>query len=265
MAQRSSLSTSPKVKPKQKKSAQPARKTSSKNSVGTRTPKKPSSPQPETSPPKPIKSAMAEKTFDRTPFLAELRAQVIPKLQMYDTLLETFASWNHDKHEIQRVLAVDPGTTNIALALLDLEHNSHWTSKVDAPENVKSHSLQIRYREIVFEQWVLHFRPDVIFIEGIAYSAEFRVAESGKIRYMIERVAFEYGIPCYVIQNSTMRKFIGAQGEGTKSMVRMRVKDHWGVEFRSEDETDAYAIARTGIAWLAGEIEINSRKKTKKK
>lgn len=188
---------------------------------------------------------------DKTPYLHELKSVVVPLMESYEKLIE-----NVEENTAQnplRILAIDPGTTNIALCFIDRENNTILVSKVDRPVSLHWLPSQIRYREHIIEQWITVLRPDVIFKEQAIHGNEFGLVESGRLQYAIERVAMEHKIPLLTINTQTMRKYIGATGtEHNKSSIRLRVFQKWGKEFASEDETDAFAIAQTGIAIVTG-------------
>jgi Holliday junction resolvasome RuvABC endonuclease subunit len=181
---------------------------------------------------------------DRTYNLVEFRSAVIPVLQAYENLMVSFNAGIPRIH-FTKVLAIDPGTTNIALALLDLEHDTEITSKIENP-NLTLQSMRYVYIERIVEHWIRMFRPDVVFKEGVAHGAPFGVAEQN--------------VPVITVSNPTMRKFLGVKtGQETKSMARMQVLKKFGKEFESNDETDAYAIAQTGLAILRGDIVVGKK------
>jgi Holliday junction resolvasome RuvABC endonuclease subunit len=195
---------------------------------------------------------------DRTYNLVEFRSAVIPVLQAYENLMVSFNAGIPRIH-FTKVLAIDPGTTNIALALLDLEHDTEITSKIENP-NLTLQSMRYVYIERIVEHWIRMFRPDVVFKEGVAHGAPFGVAEAGRLQYIIDRAAFEQNVPVITVSNPTMRKFLGVKtGQETKSMARMQVLKKFGKEFESNDETDAYAIAQTGLAILRGDIVVGKK------
>lgn len=163
-----------------------------------------------------------------------------------------------------RVLGIDPGVKNIAFALVDLEHASHLTSKVAEPTGpleLFSLAANMLYRERVLEHWIRMFQPEFIFKEGIAHGMIHGVADAGRLHYIVERLGIEYGIPVLTVNNGTMRKYMGAiGGDNSKSDVKLRVWQRYGVEFTSEDECDAFAIAQTGLAILRGDCTVQGKK-----
>lgn len=190
---------------------------------------------------------------DRTPDLQVFRSAVLPFLEEYET---RFAP-----AKPLRVLAIDPGTTNIAFAFLNIEHDAYLTSKTMS-SGLKQNGTSVLYVERLIQHWVRLFRPEVIFKEGVSHGEKFGVAEAGKLQYIIERIGIEYGIPVVTIQNSTMRKFLKCKsGKNTKGEVNLRLyKLYNEIEFDSDDEADAYAIAKTGVAFISGEIEVSGKK-----
>lgn len=204
---------------------------------------------------------------DKTPFLAELQQEIVPRLTSFH---ESLVTVNTSAAAIKpmKVLSIDPGTTNVALCFIDRENGQHMTSKIDFPDEIKAEVMRLRYLEHVIEQWIRFFRPDVIFIEGVAHMARRGVSDSGKREYLIERLAIDYNVPFVVIPTMRMRSFIEASGkEHNKSDIKLQVFKKFDAEFNSEDECDAFAIAQTGIAmlektWIPG---TKPAKKSKKK
>ena len=167
----------------------------------------------------------------------------------------------------QQVLSIDPGQTNVAMCFTDDEHNSTHTSKIALPEEIKLSALKFVYLEQVIEQWLRMFRPQFVVKEAPALGASHGVADAGRFQYIVERLCFEHGVALMTVQNSSMRKFIGASGgEHSKSDVKLRVWQKYEKEFDSEDECDAFAIGRVGLAILAGTYDVvkGTRKRVKR-
>lgn len=159
-----------------------------------------------------------------------------------------------------RVLGIDPGTVNIAFAFL-AGGQDPITSKVDLPkfENI---SDTVRVVEEIVERWIVGFGPiNLIVKEGPAHGAKFGVVNAGRVQYAIERIAFELDVPLMTLAPQTMRAYLGAAGRGkTKSDTKLAIYKKFGYEFATEDETDAYGLARCGMSIASGEYETPSDK-----
>ena len=195
----------------------------------------------------------AKSERDKTPNKAVLRA--------IKTEIESWGSGVPGT--IGTTLAIDPGTANLALCLISPDEVI--TSKIELPK-FEDIAGRVRYLYAVIEQWVLVYKPQLIVKEGPAFFAKFGVADAGRVQYAIEHLAFEHRIPLITVTPMSMRSYVGASGKGkTKSDTKLRVFQKWGLEFPSEDETDAYGIARTGLAIIAGEYKVTEKKPSKKK
>ncbi|GAC1335208.1 MAG: hypothetical protein NVSMB14_02550 [Isosphaeraceae bacterium] len=196
------------------------------------------------------------KIKDSTPYLEELRAATIPRILEYAATLEVFKESALAGASVLKVLAIDPGITNVAVCYLDLEYDTTHTSKIEIPPGIENQGAQFPYLKAVIEHWVWMFRPQVIFIESVAYGMEYGVMNSGRFQQIVEDIAFERGVPCYVVANATMRSYFECKGgQATKSEMKLKVFQKYGKEFPTEDETDAFAIAQTGIAMIDGTYE----------
>ena len=161
------------------------------------------------------------------------------------------------------VLAIDPGTANLALCALS--ETEYRTSKIALPK-FDLIADTVRYVEEVILCWILETTPDLIVKEGPAHFSKFGVADAGRVQYAIERLAFEMRIPLITIAPMTMRAFVGSSGKDkTKSDTKLELFKTYGVEFTSEDEADAYGLARTGIAIAHGNYTPGAKRPKAKK
>lgn len=198
----------------------------------------------------------AEKvSTDRTP----ARALLLPyerNLTEYEALVPSPAA--------RRIFGIDPGTGNVATCLIDLNADGKIigtiANKYDAPK-FQTVFAKVYYIERALANWITEYKPDLIVKEGIAYAPN-GVALAGRLQHIFERLAFEHSVPYVTVNPSTMRAFVGSK---EKSDTKLRVWQRWGVQFDSEDETDAFAIGMTGRALLTGEWAMKPKKKPKKK
>lgn len=164
----------------------------------------------------------------------------------------------------QTIFAIDPGVGNIASCLMMLSGMSiveAIANKFEVP-TFQTVFARLYYIEKALSNWITTYKPDLIVKEGIAHYMKFGVADAGRIQHLIERLAFEHGIPYVTVAPTTMRSYVGSK---EKSDTKLRVWQKWAVQFDSEDETDAFAIGMTGRAILTGEWAIKPKSKPKKK
>jgi Holliday junction resolvasome RuvABC endonuclease subunit len=159
------------------------------------------------------------------------------------------------------VLAIDPGTANMAICVLTRGHaDTAYTKRLVVP-TLPGVTAKVLYLDHVLDGLIREFEPELIVKEGPAHFASFGVADAGRVQYAIERLAYAHNLPLITIAPMTMRTFVGAAGKGkTKSDTKLQVFKKWGVEFPTEDETDAFALAQTGLAIAHGEYAVKPKR-----
>jgi len=167
------------------------------------------------------------------------------------------------KGTTERVLGIDPGTANLAYCFFrpgkdgDLIVTGKIGTERPLPVGLKVEALITQLAAYV-EPW----SPTLVVKEGPAYGMPMKAVEMGRIHQAIDRFAFERGIPLIELSPQSIRSFIGSK---SKSDTKLRLFQKYGVEFRSEDEADAYATARAGIARWNGELKTAKEKAAEKR
>ena len=88
----------------------------------------------------------------------------------------------------------------------------------------------------------------LVFIEGYSYGSfntEVLAQLGGIVKLEIYKMT---GIAPIIVSPNTLKKFVLGSGKGqAKDAIKLGVYKRWGVEFKTDDETDAYALARLGL------------------
>lgn len=77
------------------------------------------------------------------------------------------------------------------------------------------------------------------------------------VGFVIRRLFWNNRVPVIEIPPTTLKKFIGAN---KKDEVMMKVFKRWGFEARTNDQADAYALARAGLQ-LIGDVPMTKEDK----
>lgn len=98
---------------------------------------------------------------------------------------------------------------------------------------------------------------DLIVLEGYSFGSKgagvFQTAElGGVLRVMIH----ERGKWLVEVAPTQLKKFATGKGNTKKEEVKLGVFKRWGVEFKTNDETDAFVLAKIGEA-IIGEAIID--------
>ena len=172
----------------------------------------------------------------------------------------------------ETVLAIDPGTTNLAVALIRMREGKSFqidTAKFEIPK-LSVTFAKIHYIMLVLETWCreklggssAHLSIDYMVKESVAHGYPGGVADAGRVQHMLEYFATMHKIPWLDVTPQTMRKFIGSKA---KSDTKLAVYKKFHVELPSEDECDAFAIGMTGVALFRGELTKPEKKSRAKK
>ncbi len=90
---------------------------------------------------------------------------------------------------------------------------------------------------------------DFVILEGYSFGSKgagvFQTAElGGVLRVLIH----EQGKWLVVVAPTQLKKFATGKGNSKKEEVKLGVFKRWGVEFKTNDETDAFVLAKIGEA-----------------
>lgn len=165
--------------------------------------------------------------------------------------------------EMKRILAVDPGISELGICFFVPTEEILITSKINLPK-FNTIGARVYYIFEVLGNWIRYYYPDLIVKEGPSFS-KFGACDSGRVQFAVEAAAIKYSTPLITIPPMSLRKFLGSSGKGkTKSDNKLQVYKKWGVDFPSEDETEAYGLAQAGKAISEGTFSIESKSRKKK-
>jgi Holliday junction resolvasome RuvABC endonuclease subunit len=153
------------------------------------------------------------------------------------------------------VIGLDPSLTGSALAVLNqktakVEYINTFKNKLDS-------TTRLAYLKTEIISVISEFGkgPNPIFIEGYGFSfrgRDFQLAELGGIlRLSINECLSK---PYIEVPPMTLKLFITGKGNSNKNIMLEQVfrKYHMGSENLTDDnQVDAYALARFGIAYLS--------------
>jgi Holliday junction resolvasome RuvABC endonuclease subunit len=96
------------------------------------------------------------------------------------------------------------------------------------------------------------FKPQLILIEGYAFKSERSTSQAefgGCLRWELTTL----GADILEVAPVNLKQFATGVGKGDKTRLIAAVAHRWGVEFATDDEYDAYALAR--MAACIAELE----------
>ncbi len=141
----------------------------------------------------------------------------------------------------KRVMGVDPSTkTGVAV----VEGTKALHASVVKSDLIGARRMQAIAAGVGL--LICEFKPDVVFIEGLAYGQYGSLVEMAQIRVLLELEFLKYGVPWYVVPPTSMKQWVTGSGRADKERIARAVRERWGFSHKKEDAMEAYALAQVG-------------------
>ena len=101
------------------------------------------------------------------------------------------------------------------------------------------------YRE-EFAECLALFKPDVVVLEGYAYSKGMSAHQVGELGGLVRLMLYERGTPWYIVAPPTLKKFVTGKGVAPKNLISLSLYKRWAVTVEREDQADAAGLAFMG-------------------
>ncbi len=152
------------------------------------------------------------------------------------------------------VIGIDPSLTSTGVVVLT--NDGVFSERVRSKKQGIYRAMEIADR--VAELIIIH-RANVAYIEGYSFGsmgqALYQIGELGGL--LRERFCEIYGNDEVVpfdwkeIPPTQVKKFCTGKGNAKKEDMKLHTYKRWGVEFRSNDEVDAFVLAKIAEAMEA--------------
>ena len=146
-------------------------------------------------------------------------------------------------------LGIDPSLTGCAVAVVDetgkFIDSCRFENKLKGVERLVY--IRSRVRQILNT-----YGKDIemICIEGYARGARNRREEAGELGGILRVMIYEHDLSYTDIAPSQLKKFATGKGNTQKDHVLLAVYKKWGIEFRTNDEADAFVAAQIARAMM---------------
>lgn len=157
------------------------------------------------------------------------------------------------------VIGIDSSATNFGLCVLGLTTGeAHaWTFKSKQRGTLRLHEI---------EQWLLSTLNKISLrassvelsaMEGYAFSRQMAhmLGEVGGVAKLCMLKNFGYRHPAaipVVVAPPALKKFVTGKGNTEKSDMKLSIFKKWGVEFRDDNQADAYGLCHVASALVHG-------------
>ena len=97
---------------------------------------------------------------------------------------------------------------------------------------------------------VSNYHPDLVVFEGYAFGAQHNNYLQVEIGTLMRERIYTSGTPYITVTPGSLKKFATGSGAAKKEQVMLQVFKRWGFEAKTNNEADAYVLARIGLAYL---------------
>ncbi len=146
------------------------------------------------------------------------------------------------------VIGIDPSLNNTAYCILGGSEPVIGKVAVGKRRGME----RLFYIEGDIGALLVAYHPDLIVIEGYSYASTHQAHQAGELGGILRRLFFRECIPWVEVAPPTLKKFVTGKGNADKNLVMLNVYKRWGVETGSDDEADAYGLAKAGQYLLKG-------------
>lgn len=94
-------------------------------------------------------------------------------------------------------------------------------------------------------------QPGHVYMEGYAMGASFQREALGELGGQLKRVAWSRGWGVHIVAPMTLKKYVLGTGKGDKNLMMMETYARWGYKPSDDNDSDAYGLARLGVAHRA--------------
>lgn len=148
------------------------------------------------------------------------------------------------------ILGIDLSLTSTGIAALsfpgrELVLLESFKTKANGHYWLRIHSI---YEKMAS---VLKTRPLLVCYEDYAFASPYNRERMGELGAQLKRALFETGVPAMAVAPVQLKKFVAGQSHMPKDMIVKEVLKRFGVDAATDDEADAYALARIAYEAVA--------------
>jgi crossover junction endodeoxyribonuclease RuvC len=160
------------------------------------------------------------------------------------------------------VMGIDPKVTGTGVAVIkdgSLIFNQTITSKKEG-----------LFRALDIEEKILQlykrFNCDIVVIEGYGFASK-KIVTTAELVGILKRAFLKEVDPVpqiVIVAPTQLKQFATGKGNAKKEFIMLEIFKRWGVEFETDDEADAFVLAKIGHILLNGNNDEGLTKIQKK-
>jgi len=144
------------------------------------------------------------------------------------------------------VMGLDASLTSSGIAIVsaaDAELKHHQVITVNKRDMARLKAIREEVNELIHRHSV-----KLVSLEGYAFARANQAHQIGELGGTLKLFFFDNDIPFIIITPGQVKKYATGKGNAKKPEMAVGVYKKWGVEFPTDDETDAFVLAKIGEA-----------------
>jgi crossover junction endodeoxyribonuclease RuvC len=103
----------------------------------------------------------------------------------------------------------------------------------------------------------------LVVVEGLAFMARNTSAlvQLSGLNYLVRDRLHARGLPFLIVTPSTLKKFVTGKGNAQKDHILLEVYKRYGVTILDNNESDAFGLAKCGMAYLDIDTDLTQPQK----
>jgi len=145
-------------------------------------------------------------------------------------------------------IGLDPSLNSTGVVVLDKHASIALQKIVSAKKGVKDINEKLLTLQKQIEEIKETYKPSYICIEGLSHGSTGQaILELAGLHYLITTILYRDKNLFEEVSPGTLKKFVTGVGNAKKELMLLKIYKKWKVEFTTNDEADAYALARFAL------------------
>ena len=145
-----------------------------------------------------------------------------------------------------KVCGIDASLTSTGIAAMIYGELDNVITTRSIKSNKKGTDRLIEIREEVYKSV---FGADLVLIESYAFARPNQSHQIGELGGVLRVMFAENNLKVLEVAPSQLKKFATGKGTASKEEIAVSAYKKWGIECRTNDETDAAVLVYIGLAY----------------
>ena len=147
----------------------------------------------------------------------------------------------------KKIVGIDASLTSTGIAATIYGELDNAVSTRSINSNKKGTDRLIEIKEEVYKSV---FGADLVLIEGYSYASPNQAHQVGELGGVLRVMLAENNLKVLEVAPTQLKKFATGKGNASKEEIAVAAYKKWGIECRTNDETDAAVLVYIGLAYM---------------